>query len=76
MQAAEQGGTANQVMLLSVVVTYGCECIKCGMLGNFQTDFCTVYAFGSLLAFDPWHMITSFLPYLFLSPTYINILNM
>ena len=35
-----------------------------------------VYAFSSLLAFDPWHMLTSFLPYLLLSPTYINILSM
>ncbi|KAF8894117.1 chitin synthase-domain-containing protein [Infundibulicybe gibba] len=34
-----------------------------------------LYAFSSILAFDPWHMITSFLPYLFLSPTYINILQ-
>ena len=36
----------------------------------------TVYAFSSLLAFDPWHMFTSFIPYMLLSPTYINILNM
>ena len=28
-----------------------------------------------MLAFDPWHMITSFLQYLLLSPMYINILN-
>jgi chitin synthase len=34
-----------------------------------------VYAFSSLLAFDPWHMFTSFIPYLLLSPAYINILN-
>lgn len=34
-----------------------------------------VYALSSLLAFDPWHMITSFIPYIFLSPTYINVLN-
>ncbi|KAF8160662.1 chitin synthase-domain-containing protein [Crassisporium funariophilum] len=34
-----------------------------------------LYAFSSLLAFDPWHMITSFIPYMLLSPTYINILN-
>ncbi|KAK7057241.1 chitin synthase-domain-containing protein [Favolaschia claudopus] len=34
-----------------------------------------VYAFSSILAFDPWHMVTSFVPYLLLSPTYINILN-
>ncbi|KAL6300445.1 chitin synthase-domain-containing protein [Sparassis latifolia] len=34
-----------------------------------------VYCFSSLLAFDPWHIFTSFIPYLLLSPTYINILN-
>ncbi|EGO00075.1 glycosyltransferase family 2 protein [Serpula lacrymans var. lacrymans S7.3] len=34
-----------------------------------------VYAFSSLLAFDPWHLFTSFIQYLLLSPTYINILN-
>ncbi|KAF8650440.1 hypothetical protein AX16_005243 [Volvariella volvacea WC 439] len=34
-----------------------------------------LYALSSVLAFDPWHMITSFIPYMLLSPTYINILN-
>ncbi|KAI0295847.1 glycosyltransferase family 2 protein [Multifurca ochricompacta] len=34
-----------------------------------------VYTVASFLAFDPWHMFTSFIPYLLLSPTYINILN-
>ncbi|KAJ7680268.1 glycosyltransferase family 2 protein [Mycena polygramma] len=34
-----------------------------------------LYATSSILAFDPWHMLTSFVPYLLLSPTYINILN-
>ncbi|TCD70328.1 hypothetical protein EIP91_003957 [Steccherinum ochraceum] len=34
-----------------------------------------VYFFSSILAFDPWHMITSFIPYLLLSPAYIIILN-
>lgn len=29
----------------------------------------------SFLFFDPWHMFTSFLQYLALTPTYINILN-
>ncbi|KAI0043669.1 glycosyltransferase family 2 protein [Auriscalpium vulgare] len=57
LAAAKQGGTAYQVMLFSIVVTYG------------------VYTFASFLAFDPWHMFTSFIPYLLLSPTYINILN-
>ena len=35
-----------------------------------------VYTVSSFLALDPWHMFTSFIPYLLLSPTYINILNM
>ena len=35
-----------------------------------------VYALSSILAFDPWHMFTSFIPYMLLSPTYINILQM
>ncbi|KAH9839307.1 chitin synthase-domain-containing protein [Rhodofomes roseus] len=34
-----------------------------------------VYFVSSLLAMDPWHLFTSFLPYLLLSPTYINLLN-
>lgn len=34
------------------------------------------WAASSLLAFDPWHMITSMLQYLLLSPFYVNLLNM
>ncbi len=35
----------------------------------------SVYLFASILCFDPWHMLTSFIPYMLLSPMYINILN-
>ena len=31
---------------------------------------------SSLLAFDPWHMVSSMLQYLFLAPFYVNLLNM
>lgn len=34
-----------------------------------------LYFIVSLLFFDPWHMFTSFIQYLLLTPTYINILN-
>ncbi|KAH9847147.1 chitin synthase-domain-containing protein [Lenzites betulinus] len=34
-----------------------------------------VYAVSSVLSFDPWHMLTSFVPYMLLSPTYMNILQ-
>ncbi|KIK67113.1 glycosyltransferase family 2 protein [Collybiopsis luxurians FD-317 M1] len=57
IKAAQQGGSANSVMLFSVIITYG------------------LWATSSVLAFDPWHMLTSFIPYMLLSPTYINILN-
>lgn len=30
---------------------------------------------ASLLMFDPWHMFTSFIQYILLTPTYINVLN-
>ena len=34
-----------------------------------------LYLAASLLAFEPWHMITSFAQYLLLAPSYINVLN-
>jgi len=34
-----------------------------------------MYFVASFLFFDPWHMFTSFIPYLFMTPSYINVLN-
>jgi len=34
-----------------------------------------LYLIASLLFFEPWHMITSFLQYLLLAPSYISVLN-
>ncbi|KAF8727491.1 hypothetical protein AX14_007350 [Amanita brunnescens Koide BX004] len=34
-----------------------------------------LYVVSSLLHFEPWHMITSFIQYLLMSPSYINVLN-
>ncbi|KAI8367233.1 chitin synthase 1 [Choanephora cucurbitarum] len=34
-----------------------------------------LYIVSSMLYMDPWHMVTCFLQYLFLLPTYVNILN-
>jgi chitin synthase len=34
-----------------------------------------LYIVASIMFLDPWHMVTSFLQYLLLTPTYINILN-
>ncbi|EJU02992.1 glycosyltransferase family 2 protein [Dacryopinax primogenitus] len=34
-----------------------------------------LYLISSLLFFEPWHMITSFLQYVLLAPSYINVLN-
>ncbi|RYP16039.1 hypothetical protein DL765_005355 [Monosporascus sp. GIB2] len=34
-----------------------------------------LWLIASIMMFDPWHMITSFVQYLLLTPTFINILN-
>ncbi|KAJ3201990.1 Chitin synthase, class 2, partial [Entophlyctis luteolus] len=34
-----------------------------------------LYLISSILYFEPWHMLTSFLQYLLLLPSYVNILN-
>ena len=34
-----------------------------------------LYIVASLLYFEPWHMFTSFIQYLLISPSYINIMN-
>ncbi|EKM49889.1 glycosyltransferase family 2 protein [Phanerochaete carnosa HHB-10118-sp] len=34
-----------------------------------------LYFLASLIFFEPWHMITSFIQYLLLAPSYINVLN-
>ncbi|KAF9034366.1 glycosyltransferase family 2 protein [Panaeolus papilionaceus] len=34
-----------------------------------------LYILASLLFFEPWHMITSFVQYMLMAPSYINVLN-
>jgi chitin synthase len=34
-----------------------------------------LWLIASIIMFDPWHMITSFLQYMLLTPTYTNVLN-
>lgn len=34
-----------------------------------------VFVLSGILFLDPWHMITSFIQYFLLTPSYINILN-
>ncbi|TGJ79985.1 hypothetical protein E0Z10_g8772 [Xylaria hypoxylon] len=34
-----------------------------------------LWLIASLIMFDPWHMLTSFVQYLALTPTYVNVLN-
>lgn len=65
-------------MWFSILVTYGGEpnyFYSKKPLFELNSP-CAVYTVASFLALDPWHMFTSFIPYLLLSPTYINILNM
>jgi chitin synthase len=71
--ASKQGDSAYSIMLFSIIVTYGG--IGFNATPYVMLTHVTVYFFASILSFDPWHMITSFLPYLLLSPMYINVLN-
>ncbi|KAG6002949.1 Chitin synthase, class 3 [Claviceps maximensis] len=34
-----------------------------------------IWLIASIIMFDPWHMVTSFLQYILLTPTYTNVLN-
>jgi chitin synthase len=74
IQAARTGGTQYHVMLFSVVMTYGST--SSYPLVGFGFHVTAAYFFSSVLAMDPYHMITSFPQYMLLSPMYINILNM
>ncbi|KAI7894787.1 chitin synthase 1 [Mucor mucedo] len=45
---------------------------------NVVISVCSTYVMylvASLLFLDPWHMLTSMIPYIFMSPSYINVLN-
>ncbi|CAM0143133.1 unnamed protein product [Umbelopsis sp. WA50703] len=49
-----------------------------GAFRDIVVSVCATYALyfvSSLLFLDPWHMITSFAQYIFLMPSYINVLN-
>ncbi|KAJ2922212.1 hypothetical protein H1R20_g14889, partial [Candolleomyces eurysporus] len=74
--------TMGILMIYMVVAAIACaiQAAKQGGTANTTMVFSVLityglYAFSSLLALDPWHMFTSFIPYMFLSPMYINILN-
>ncbi|KAI9496241.1 chitin synthase 1 [Zychaea mexicana] len=48
------------------------------MFRNIVVSVCATYVMyfvASFMFLDPWHMFTSFIQYIFLSPSYINILN-
>jgi chitin synthase len=54
------------------------DIIKTPIFYTLIISLCATYVLWfvvSFLFFDPWHMFTSFIQYLLLTPTYINILN-
>ena len=44
-----------------------------GIANGVQATY-GLYLISSILYFDPWHMLTSFVQYLLLLPSYVNIL--
>lgn len=77
--ASKQGDRAYSIMIFSIIITYGGISLfthfTSTYIENTHDDISAVYFCSSILSFDPWHMLTSFLPYMLLSPTYVNILN-
>jgi chitin synthase len=52
--------------------------IKQNTFRNVIISVCSTYIMyfvASILFLDPWHMFTSLIPYIFMSPSYINVLN-
>lgn len=75
VKAADGGSVAFRTMVFSVIITYGGKGGRTEILEKLS-DLLLVYFISGILAMDPWHLFTSFIPYLLLSPTYINVLNM
>jgi chitin synthase len=55
------GGVFSNAVFLDLIVSLGSTYI--------------LYFVASFMFFEPWHMFTSFIQYLLLSPSYINVLN-
>lgn len=54
------------------------DLFKNTVFSTLIVSMCSTYLLWfvvSILFFDPWHMFTSFIQYLLMTPTYINILN-
>ena len=75
ISASGQGDNAYSIMLFSIICTYGGAWLLCSF-NEADNNVSQVYFVSSILSFAPWHMFTSFIPYMLLSPTYINILQM
>lgn len=75
VKAADGGGVTYRTMVFSIIITYGGKWLV-HLKGTRLTSLSSVYFISGFLAMDPWHLFTSFIPYLLLSPTYINVLNM
>ena len=71
-------------LLAVYLITCGCLCTyqasknPHGLNGKMLLSLLVtygVYFLSSMLAFDPWHLITSAIPYFLMAPLYINLLN-
>lgn len=58
---------------LTVSLVFGNELFRDLVVSLMSTY--ALYFVSSFLFFEPWHMFTSFLQYLLISPSYINVLN-
>ncbi|KAA1099303.1 Chitin synthase 2 [Puccinia graminis f. sp. tritici] len=66
LDEAEASGTSQASVFMST--SYGP--IFAGLAGTFG-----IYIFSSILYMDPWHLLHSMIPYLFIAVSFTNILN-
>lgn len=70
------GNAIFRDIVISLVSTYGLYIIASLIHVRLSNSCPCLYVDGApSLQFEPWHMITSFIQYLLMAPSYIAVLN-
>lgn len=70
VESAVQNSAGSQNMFLAMIEQ---SAFRDVIISVFSTY--VLYFVASFMFFDPWHMFTSFIQYIFMAPSFINILN-
>jgi chitin synthase len=70
VQAAITASEGSQNMFLAMIEQSAFRNVIISVMSTY-----VLYFVASFMMFDPWHMFTSFIQYIFMAPSFINILN-